>query len=652
MEKSPTLIHVLIPLLPLLAFVVNGLFGKWLQGKAAHISIGAVVLSCLFSLITLGQVLSGQHFYGTVYEWITAGDFRIAIGFNIDQLAAAMIAMVTFVASLIHIYSVGYMHGDKGFARFFAYLSLFTFSMLMLVLANNFLLLYLGWEAVGLCSYLLIGFWYEKKSAADAGKKAFVVNRVGDFGFGLGVFLIFVTFGTLDYHQVFHAVGGVLGQKITIPLLVTSIEADLVTVICLLLFVGAMGKSAQFPLHVWLPDAMEGPTPVSALIHAATMVTAGVYMVARANPLFSESATALTVVGIIGGFTALFAATIGLVQNDIKRVLAYSTVSQLGYMFLALGVGAYVAAIFHLLTHAFFKALLFLGSGSVIHAMSDEQDMRKMGALKDKIPRTYWTFLIATVAIAGLPPLAGFFSKDEILWKAFSHGTGYGKLLWVLGAVAAFMTAFYMFRLLYMTFFGESRVEPKAAHHLHESPWSMVGPLMVLAFFSVVAGFAGIPEAWWGHNWIHHFLGPVFAHGQEAGPAAAHAAHGLERMMAVLSVLIALAGWGLAYLMYIKNPALPGKLAASFGGLYRAVLNKWYMDELYDAVIVNPCKRFGTFLWEFIDASIIDGIVNGVAAVSNFFGERIRRAQTGHVENYALFFVIGVVVILGFYLLT
>jgi NADH-quinone oxidoreductase subunit L len=461
-----------------------------------------------------------------------------------------------------------------------------------------------------------------------------------------------VTFGTLDYHQVFHAVGGVLGQKITIPLLVTSIEADLVTVICLLLFVGAMGKSAQFPLHVWLPDAMEGPTPVSALIHAATMVTAGVYMVARANPLFSECATALTVVGIIGGFTALFAATIGLVQNDIKRVLAYSTVSQLGYMFLALGVGAYVAAIFHLLTHAFFKALLFLGSGSVIHAMSDEQDMRKMGALKDKIPRTYWTFLIATVAIAGLPPLAGFFSKDEILWKAFSHGTGYGKLLWVLGAVAAFMTAFYMFRLLYMTFFGESRVEPKAAHHLHESPWSMVGPLMVLAFFSVVAGFAGIPEAWWGHNWIHHFLGPVFAHGQEAGPAAAHAAHGLERMMAVLSVLIALAGWGLAYLMYIKNPALPGKLAASFGGLYRAVLNKWYMDELYDAVIVNPCKRFGTFLWEFIDASIIDGIVNGVAAVSNFFGERIRRAQTGHVENYALFFVIGVVVILGFYLLT
>ncbi len=488
MEKSPTLIHVLIPLLPLLAFVVNGLFGKWLQGKAGYISIGAVVLSCLFSLITLGQVLSGQHFYGTVYEWITAGDFRIAIGFNIDQLTAAMIAMVTFVASLIHIYSVGYMHGDKGFARFFAYLSLFTFSMLMLVLANNFLLLYLGWEAVGLCSYLLIGFWYEKQSAADAGKKAFVVNRVGDFGFGLGVFLIFVTFGTLDYHEVFHAVGGVLGQKITIPLLVTSIEADLVTVICLLLFVGAMGKSAQFPLHVWLPDAMEGPTPVSALIHAATMVTAGVYMVARANPLFSESTTALTVVGIIGGFTALFAATIGLAQNDIKRVLAYSTVSQLGYMFLALGVGAYVAAIFHLLTHAFFKALLFLGSGSVIHAMSGEQDMRKMGALRDKIPKTYWTFLIGTVAIAGIPPLAGFFSKDEILWKAFSHGGGYGKLLWLLGAVAAFMTAFYMFRLLYMTFFGESRVEAEAAHHLHESPWSMVGPLAVLAFFSAVAG--------------------------------------------------------------------------------------------------------------------------------------------------------------------
>ncbi len=651
MEKTPTLIHVLIPLLPLLAFVVNGLFGKWLQGKAGYISIGAVVLSCLFSLITLGQVLSGQHFYGTVYEWITAGDFRIAIGFNIDQLTAAMIAMVTFVASLIHIYSVGYMHGDKGYARFFAYLSLFTFSMLMLVLANNFLLLYLGWEAVGLCSYLLIGFWYEKKSAADAGKKAFVVNRVGDFGFGLGVFLIFVTFGSLDYHEVFHAVGGVLGQKITIPLLVTSIEADLVTVICLLLFVGAMGKSAQFPLHVWLPDAMEGPTPVSALIHAATMVTAGVYMVARANPLFSESTTALTVVGIIGGFTALFAATIGLAQNDIKRVLAYSTVSQLGYMFLALGVGAYVAAIFHLLTHAFFKALLFLGSGSVIHAMSGEQDMRKMGGLRDKIPRTYWTFLIGTVAIAGIPPLAGFFSKDEILWKAFSHGTGYGKLLWLLGAVAAFMTAFYMFRLLYMTFFGESRVEPEAAHHLHESPWNMVGPLMVLAFFSAVAGFAGVPEAMLGNNWIHHFLGPVFEHGHEAGHAAAHGGHGLEVMMALLSILIAAAGIGLATYMYLLKPTLPAKLAASLGGLYRAVFNKWYMDELYDAVIVNPCKRFATFLWEFIDASIIDGIVNGVAAVSNFFGERIRKAQTGHVENYALFFVIGVVVILGFYLL-
>jgi NADH-quinone oxidoreductase subunit L len=651
LEHNPTWIQILIPLLPLMAFVINGLFGKWLKDRSAAISIGAVVISCILSLITLGHVLSGKTFYGTVYEWITAGDFKVAIGFNIDPLTASMIAMVTFVASLIHIYSVGYMHGDKGYARFFAYLSLFTFSMLMLVMANNFLLLYFGWEGVGLCSYLLIGFWYEKKSAADAGKKAFVVNRIGDFGFGLGIMLIFVTFGTLDYHEVFHAVREIAGQTISIPLYFTTLEADLVTVICLLLFVGAMGKSAQFPLHVWLPDAMEGPTPVSALIHAATMVTAGVYMVARANPLFSESSTALMVVGLIGGFTALFAATIGLVQNDIKRVLAYSTVSQLGYMFLALGIGAYVAAIFHLLTHAFFKALLFLGSGSVIHAVSGEQDMRKMGGLKDKIPWTYWTFIVATLAICGIPFFAGFFSKDEILWKAFSHGNTYGMTLYILGASAAFMTAFYMFRLVFMTFHGESRVEPETARHLHESPWSMVGPLVVLAVFSAIAGFAGVPEAMWGNNWIHHFLGPVFEHGH-GGVAALHASHGPELLMAGVSVAIALIGIGLAALMYLLAPSIPGKLASASGWIYRAVLNKWYFDEIYDAVIVNPCKRFATFLWEFVDAWIIDGIVNGTATVSHFFGERIRKLHTGHVENYALFLVIGVAVILGFYLLT
>jgi len=650
LEHTPTWLHILIPGLPLLAFVINGLFGRRLATRAAYLSIGAVVLSCLFSLVTFGQVLSGQRFYGTVYEWIGAGDFRVAIGFNIDPLSAAMIAMVTFVASLIHIYSVGYMHGDKGFARFFAYLSLFTFSMLMLVLANNFLLLYLGWEAVGLCSYLLIGFWYEKKSAADAGKKAFVVNRVGDFGFGLGVMLIFVTFGTLDYHAVFAGVHNILGQTLVIPLGVTTIQANLVTVICLLLFVGAMGKSAQFPLHVWLPDAMEGPTPVSALIHAATMVTAGVYMVARANPLFSESGTALMVVGIVGGFTAFFAATIALVQNDIKRVLAYSTVSQLGYMFLALGIGAWTAAIFHLLTHAFFKALLFLGSGAVIHAMSGEQDMRKMGALKDKIPWTYWTFIVATLAISGIPIFAGFFSKDEILWQAFSHGTTFGMVLYALGASAALLTAFYMFRLIFLTFHGASRVEPEAARHLHESPWNMVGPLVVLAIFSALAGFAGVPEAWGGGNWIHHFLGPLF--GREGAEGVVHASVGLERLMAGVSVLIALAGILLAWLMYIASPVLPGKLASAFGGLYRAVLNKWYCDEIYDALLVNPCKRFGTFLWEIIDAGLIDGIVNGVAVLAHFCGERIRRLQTGHVENYALFLVLGIVVILGFYLLT
>jgi len=650
LQHNPTWVQILIPLLPLLAFVINGFFGKWIKTRAAMISIGAVVLSCVLSLFTLGQVLSGKTYYGTVYEWITAGDFRVSIGFNVDPLTAAMIAMVTFVASLIHIYSVGYMHGDKGFARFFAYLSLFTFSMLMLVMGNNFLILYFGWEGVGLCSYLLIGFWYEKKSAADAGKKAFVVNRIGDFGFGLGVMLIFVTFGTLDYHEVFHAVHEIVGQTITIPLLFTSIEADLVTVICLLLFVGAMGKSAQFPLHTWLPDAMEGPTPVSALIHAATMVTAGVYMVARSNPLFSESSTALMVVGTVGGFTALFAATIGLAQNDIKRVLAYSTVSQLGYMFLALGLGAYVAAIFHLLTHAFFKALLFLGSGSVIHAMSDEQDMRKMGGLRKKIPWTYWTFIVATLAIAGIPFFAGFFSKDEILWKAFSNGTNYGMFLYAMGASAALLTAFYMFRLVFMTFHGECRADEETVHHIHESPWSMVGPLVVLAVFSAIAGFAGVPEAMWGHNWIHHFLGPVFGHGEAVAEAAVHASHGLERLMAGVSVAIAAAGIVLAVLMYLIIKSLPGKLASALGPLYRAVLNKWYFDELYDFLFVNPCKKFATFLWEFVDAWIIDGIVNGTARVSNFFGERIRKLQTGHVENYALFMVIGVVIILGFYL--
>jgi len=646
LEHAPTWLHILIPLLPLLAFVVNGLFGKWLKTRAAAVSIGAVAGSCVLSLITLGRVLSGETFYGTVYEWISSGDFRASIGFNIDPLTAAMIAMVTLVASLIHIYSIGYMHGDKGFARFFAYLSLFTFSMLILVMADNFLLLYVGWEAVGLCSYLLIGFWYEKKSASDAGKKAFVVNRIGDFGFGLGIMLIFYTFRTLDYHEVFGAVQTIVGQTLSIPLYVTTIQADLTTVICLLLFVGAVGKSAQFPLHVWLPDAMEGPTPVSALIHAATMVTAGVYMVARANPLFSESSTALMTVGCVGGFTAFFAATIGLAQNDIKRVLAYSTVSQLGYMFLALGIGAYTAAIFHLLTHAFFKALLFLGSGSVIHAMSGEQDMRKMGGLRDKIPWTYGTFVVAALAISGIPPLAGFFSKDEILWQAYSHGTNYGAVLYLLGASAALMTAFYMFRLVFMTFHGKSRVETKAARHLHESPWSMVGPLVALAVFSAIAGFAGLPEAWGGGNWIHHFLGPVFGHGHEAAGGATH----LERMMAGVSVVIALAGIGLAAFMYLVSPWLPGKLASGLGGLYRAVLNKWYMDEIYDFLFVNPGKRFATFLWEFVDAWVIDGIVNGTAGTSNFFGERIRKFHTGHVENYALFMVTGVVIILGFYL--
>ncbi|MGR3176611.1 MAG: NADH-quinone oxidoreductase subunit L, partial [Candidatus Anammoxibacter sp.] len=526
---------------------------------------------------------------------------------------------------------------DEGFSRYFSYLNLFSLSMLILVLSDNFLLMFVGWEGVGLCSYLLIGFWYEKKSAGDAGKKAFIVNRVGDFGFILAMLLIFVTFGTLDFTEVFHSAPDALHSGGTV-----------VTMITLLLFVGAVGKSAQLPLYTWLPDAMEGPTPVSALIHAATMVTAGVYMVSRCSVLYSMAPVSMTVVAVIGAGTALFAAIIGLVQNDIKRVLAYSTISQLGYMFLACGVGAYVAAIFHLMTHAFFKALLFLGSGSVIHALGGEQDMRKMGGLRSRLSKTHFTFFIGTLAIAGIPPFAGFFSKDEILFEALINGN---KLYWVIGAVAAFMTSFYMFRLLFMTFYGKSRMDKHVEEHVHESPANMVVPLMVLAVLALVGGFVGLP----GLSVISKFLDPVMVsdHGHELGKAIAEGIHGGDHMkkvfiMMAVSTGIAIAGILLAYIMYIKVPSLPGRLAARFSLLHKVILNKFYVDEIYDVIFVNSTKKFSIFLWKFFDVRIVDGIVNGTAKLVELNGSMLKVFQTGFVRNYAFLMVFGSILIILF----
>ena len=627
----------LIPLFPAIGFTLNLFLGRRMsKGAVGFIACAAIGLSFLVSLLVFADLLklapANRSVEKILYSWIISGEFQANVGFLVDPLSIVMMMIVSGVSFIIHVYSHGYMHEDRDFPRYFAYLNLFVFFMLLLVSANNFLLLFVGWEGVGLCSYFLIGFWYEKKSASDAGKKAFIVNRIGDYGFLLAIFLIFVTFGTIDFKAVFSAAPGKF-----------AVGSGIVTLITLLLFMGATGKSAQIPLYTWLPDAMEGPTPVSALIHAATMVTAGVYMVARCNVLFLMAPTSIFVVAVIGAATAIYAASIGLAQNDIKRVLAYSTISQLGYMFLACGVTAFTAGIFHLMTHAFFKALLFLGAGSVMHALSGELDMRKMGALKPHMPRTYWTFLIGTLAISGIFPFAGFFSKDEILWKALNQG---GFVFWVVGAVAAFMTATYMFRAVFMTFHGKSRVDHEVAHHLHESPGMMTGPLIILAVLSIVGGFIGFPivEGW---NQFGEFLSPVFAVPPKVAEAAHHSA-GFEVGMMVVSIIIAVLGILSAYRMYIQKPGLPDRLAERYSIPYQMIANKYWMDEIYDFVFVGPLIRVSVFLWRIFDDILVDGTVNGVAAVVRGGSQVFRRLQTGNVQSYALSILVGVVLIVGY----
>jgi NADH-quinone oxidoreductase subunit L len=656
MIGTPLLHLWMIPLLPFAGFLVNGLIGRKLPNPIvsmiALLASGAPFILVLniaahFSSLTLPYVEN-------VGTWIQAGAFHADFAFSLDQLTLIMLLVVTGVGFLIHIYSVGYMAHEEGFWRFFAYLNLFMFFMLTLVLAENFLLVFVGWEGVGLASYLLIGFYFTRNSAANAGKKAFIVNRIGDFGFLLAMFLTIAHFGTLSFHEVF-------SQIAQHP----ELHGGFLTAIALFLVLGATGKSAQIPLYVWLPDAMEGPTPVSALIHAATMVTAGVYMTVRCHAIFDRSPLALSVVAIIGAATAFFAATVGMAQTDIKRVLAYSTISQLGYMFLACGVAAYSAAIFHLLTHAFFKALLFLAAGSVIHALNGEQDMREMGGLKSKIPITFWTMTAGVVAIAGIPPFAGFVSKDEILYRTFTSG-GIGPFLWFVGLFTAFLTSFYMFRLYFMTFFGERCTshegshtpEPghgadmqHTSHGVHESPGIMLFPLAVLAILSIIGGWVGWPDALGGSNWFGHFLDPVISaahlsfeqvtvalnNGSAAAPTTALEGNkSVELLLAAVSTLVALFGLFLAYLFYIRKPELPGKLATQFNAGYQMIVNKYWIDEVYAAVIVRPLILFSrVVLWWTVDRVLVDGAGLAAAGGAVGLGSVVRRLQSGNIRSYA-----------------
>ena len=630
--------------LPLLGAAINGLLGKNFSKPIVNsVGIGSIALAFLsfaelvreFAQLPAEQV----PWVKTYFTWITAGQFRVDFSLQVDQLTIIMLGVVTFVSLLVHIYSTGYMAHEEGYYRFFSYLNLFVFFMLTLVLAANVVLMFVGWEGVGLCSYLLVGFWFLKQSAISAGKKAFITTRIGDFGFTIGILLLFWTFKSVDFGAIFKQLVSAQPDA--------AISTSVLTTICLLLFVGAVGKSAQLPLYVWLPDAMEGPTPVSALIHAATMVTAGVYMVARMNPLFSRAPIALFVVALIGALTAFYAATIGLVQTDIKKVLAYSTVSQLGYMFLGLGVGAYASGVFHLMTHAFFKGLLFLSAGSVIHAMGGDQEMPHMGGLRSKIPITFWCMFIATFAITGIPGFAGFFSKDEIL-EAARSGPNANVWLWLLGLIGAGFTSFYMFRLIFLTFFGEPRYDEHKVH-VHESPYNMTVPLILLAILSTVGGWAAAPRLVGGTDYFEKFLHPVFSMyapaGVEGTPEAVEAP-GIMLLHALTGwpVLIALAGLLIAWWFYIKSPQTPKKLAESLRGPYTLVLHKYYVDELYNAVIVQPLLWISTnVLWHVVDEGVIDGTVNGVARVSRDTGSELREIQSGNARSYATWVVIGAV---------
>jgi NADH-quinone oxidoreductase subunit L len=635
----------LIPLVPLAGAAVNGFLGRRFTKPAITVvACGASGISFILALLSfydlIQRVPEQRYVLKFCFTWIASGDFLAKAEFLLDPLSAIMILVVTGVGFIIHIYSIGYMHAEDGYYRFFSYLNLFLFSMLILVLANNFLLMFVGWEGVGLCSYLLIGYYFDRRSAGDAGKKAFIVNRIGDIGFVLGIFLIFMTFHSLDFGEVFRQIAS---GSVRFPL---ETSAGILTAISLLLFVGATGKSAQIPLYVWLPDAMEGPTPVSALIHAATMVTAGVYMVVRCSPIFSRAPMTLSVVMIIGILTALMAATIGLVQRDIKRVLAYSTVSQLGYMFVAAGVGAFSAGVFHLMTHAFFKALLFLGAGSVIHAMSGEQDLLRMGGLRKHTPITFWTMFIAALAISGIFPLAGFFSKDEILWSAWSHGHPF---VWFFGLITAGLTAFYMFRLIFLAFCGAPRHSEEAHHHVHESPGSMTGPLVVLGILSVVGGFLGLP-AWlgFGANRFFQFLEPSLALAYQ--PEYEEVSHSAELGFAGLSIVAALLGIYIAYRLYIMRPGAAAAPAKGLSAIHRLLFRKYYVDELYDGAIINPTLRISTdVLWKRADAGLIDGAVNGAGKSVQKLATALKGIQNGLIRSYAAWMLLGVIAIL-FYL--
>lgn len=626
----------LIPLIPLLGFIVNGL-GRNLLPKTliGIIGSGVVLASFLLSCLLFGQVMDARSLGGDgiytyqLFEWFSVGDFSINFSFLLDPLSSLMLLIITGIGFLIHLYSISYMSHDEGFGKFFAYLNLFIFFMLLLVLGSNYLIMFIGWEGVGLCSYLLIGFWYKNTSYASAAKKAFVMNRIGDLGFLIAVFAILSLFGSLEYSTVF-SIASTLPMGDSMLLLIT-----------LLLFVAATGKSAQIPLFTWLPDAMAGPTPVSALIHAATMVTAGIYMIVRSNILFTLSPITMSIIAGIGVSTALIAAFIALTQNDIKKVLAYSTVSQLGYMFLALGVGAFTGAFFHVITHAFFKALLFLGAGSVIHGMSDEQDMRKMGGLKGKMPITFATMLIGTIAISGIPPLSGFFSKDEILAFTFESS----PILWSLGFLTALCTAFYMFRLLFLTFYGSFRGTEHQKHHLHESPWQMTFPLIVLAILATFGGALNIPEALHGGYWLADFLKPIYAYSNNVVEPI-HLDHSLEYTLMGISAIAAIIMAVFAYTKYVKRGEIPAEDGVEQGLLYKLSNNKLYIDELYDSLFVKPLNGLSKLLYKFVDKSFIDGLVNGVGAFIESSGKGIRQLQSGHVGFYLFMMVVGVIAIL------